>query len=45
MAYKLTHPDSEHEIEVNASDLEPYLTAGWVTKPTANPPVIPTDKA
>lgn len=40
MGYKLTHPDSDLEIEVNASDLEPYLSQGWETRPTA---VLPAD--
>lgn len=38
MAYKLTHPDSDLEIEVNQADLQNYLSQGWETKPSANPP-------
>lgn len=38
MAYKLSHPQSDQQIEVNADDLEPYLSQGWETKPGANLP-------
>lgn len=38
MAYHLTHPDSNQEIEVTADAVPMYLSQGWQTKPTANPP-------
>lgn len=38
MAYKLTHPDSEQEIERDADQLPMYASQGWKTKPNANPP-------
>ena len=38
MAYKLTHPDSEQEIEVAADQVATYTSQGWQTKPTAKPP-------
>lgn len=41
MAYRMTHPDSDHEIEVNAEQVEMYLSQGWETAPTAKPPVKP----
>ena len=38
MAYKLTHPDSNQEIEREADQLDQYVTQGWETKPGARPP-------
>ena len=38
MAYKLTHPDSTTEIEVNADHVAMYESQGWETKPTAKAP-------
>lgn len=38
MAYKMTHPDSPHEIEVEAESVATYMTQGWETKPTAKAP-------
>lgn len=38
MAYKLTHPDSKHEIEVDASMVATYKSQGWETAPTAKAP-------
>lgn len=32
MSYKLTHPDSEQEIEVEAERVSLYLAQGWRTK-------------
>lgn len=40
MAYKLTHPNSEHEIEVDAAQVAIYVSQGWETAPTAKPPVV-----
>jgi len=37
MAYHLTHPDSEQEIERDAADVPMYLSQGWQTKPGAKP--------
>lgn len=37
MSYKLTHPESGQEIEVDASMVPVYETQGWETKPTAKP--------
>lgn len=37
MAYKLTHPESDLEIEVDKESVPTYLTQGWETKPTAPP--------
>lgn len=39
MSYHLTHPDSNQEIEVNAEQVDAYVSQGWETKPTAKPPV------
>lgn len=41
MAFKLTHPDTTQEIEVEASQVPIYLGQGWVTKPTAPPVEVP----
>lgn len=35
MAYKLTHPNSKQEIEVDAEMVATYTTQGWETAPTA----------
>lgn len=39
MAYKMTHPDSGVEIEVEADMVANYETQGWETSPHAKPPV------
>lgn len=38
MAYKMTHPGSKDEIEVDASAVATYESQGWETSPTAKPP-------
>jgi hypothetical protein len=38
MAYKMTHPDSDQAIEVDASAVATYETQGWETAPTAKAP-------
>jgi hypothetical protein len=38
MAYHLTHPDSDQEIEVEAEQVSLYTDQGWQTKPTVKPP-------
>jgi hypothetical protein len=38
MSYKLTHPDSKQEIEVETEQVTLYLSQGWETKPGAKPP-------
>lgn len=38
MAYKLTHPDADHEIEVESDMVATYATQGWETKPNAKAP-------
>ena len=38
MSYKLTHPDSDQEIEVETEQVQMYLEQGWQTKPTAKTP-------
>lgn len=38
MPYRLNHPASDHEIEVEADAVPTYLSQGWKAKPTANPP-------
>lgn len=38
MAYKMTHPDSDLEIQVNAEQVAMYESQGWETAPQANPP-------
>lgn len=43
MAYKLTHPDSKTEIEVEAEMVPTYQTQGWQTKPTAKAPTVESD--
>lgn len=44
MAYKLTHPDADQEIEVSADMVAMYETQGWETKPNAKPPA-PADES
>lgn len=44
MPYKLTHPESEQQIEVEAESVATYESQGWETAPTANPPAE-TDKS
>lgn len=38
MGYKMTHPDSNLEIEVDAGQVSTYVGQGWQTKPGARPP-------
>lgn len=38
MAFKLTHPDSSQEIEVDADQVPIYVRQGWETKPNVKPP-------
>lgn len=38
MAYHLTHPNSDLEIEVEGDQVPMYQTQGWETKPNAKPP-------
>ena len=38
MAFKLTHPDSEQEIEVSREQVPMYQTQGWQTKSGAKAP-------
>jgi hypothetical protein len=38
MAYHLTHPDSDLEIEVQADVVAVYTSQGWETRPNAKPP-------
>lgn len=45
MAYHLTHPDSEQEIERAAEDVPTLLTQGWVTKAGTTPDGKPKAKA
>lgn len=44
MAYKLTHPQSKQEIEVDASMVATYESQGWETAPTAKTPAKSDDK-
>lgn len=37
MAYHLTHPESDQEIEVEAEQVAAYVAQGWATKPGAKP--------
>lgn len=41
MAYKLTHPDSDLQIEVEADMVATYATQGWETAPIAKDPEPP----
>lgn len=38
MSYKLTHPNSDQEIEVDAEQVSLYTAQGWQTKPNVKPP-------
>lgn len=38
MAYKMTHPESNDQIEVRADMVEMYESQGWETAPTAKAP-------
>lgn len=38
MAYHLTHPDSEQEIEVDKEQVPNYQSQGWQINPHATPP-------
>jgi hypothetical protein len=38
MSYKLTHPNSKHEIEVDAAQVAIYESQGWETSPHARKP-------
>ena len=38
MGFKLTHPNSDLEIERDVDQVEMYRTQGWETKPGANVP-------
>ena len=40
MAYRLTHPDSKQEIEVDAASVATYESQGWETAPTAKAPEV-----
>lgn len=44
MSYKLTHPGTKQEIEVNASAVAVYESQGWETSPTAKPPTEGDEK-
>lgn len=44
MAYKMTHPNGENEIEADASAVAMYESQGWETKPTAKSPTEDDDK-
>lgn len=44
MPYKMTHPASSQEIEVDASAVAIYETQGWETSPTAKPPTEGDEK-
>lgn len=37
MAYHLTHPDSDLEVEAEADQVTNYQSQGWETKPGAKP--------
>lgn len=41
MSYKLTHPDSDLEIQASADQVTMYESQGWETAPTAKPPAQP----
>ena len=38
MSYKMTHPDSDVDIEVRADQVKMYESQGWETAPTAKSP-------
>lgn len=44
MAYKMTHPDSSQEIEVEAGQVPVMESQGWETAPQANPPAESSEK-
>lgn len=44
MPYKMTHPKSSTEVEVNADQVKNYQSQGWQTKPTATPPAADKKK-
>lgn len=44
MSYKLTHPDSNQEIEREADQVPAYVSQGWETKPGAKLPAEPDSK-
>ena len=44
MAYRLTHPKSEQEIERDGADVPMFLTQGWQMKPTAHLPAETPDE-
>lgn len=41
MSYKLTHPDTGQEIEVEADMVANYTSQGWQTKPGVKAPEAP----
>lgn len=41
MAYKMTHPESDHEISVAADHVAMFESQGWETAPTAKAPAKP----
>lgn len=44
MSYKLSHPDTDQKIEVDAESVQMYESQGWETAPTAKTPAKPDDK-
>lgn len=38
MAYKMTHPDTDLELKVDADMVPMYESQGWETAPTAKAP-------
>lgn len=44
MAYKMTHPNSDHKIEVDADRVPMYESQGWKTAPTAKTPAKSDDE-
>jgi len=45
MAYKMAHPDSTVEIEVDGGSVAVYESQGWETSPSANPPAVGEEKS
>lgn len=43
MAYKMTHPDSDQEIQVEKEQVQLYVDQGWQTKPNVKPPAVEGD--
>lgn len=43
MAYKMSHPDSNLEIEVNAEQVATYESQGWKTATTVKSPTEDDD--